>query len=177
MIDLPVASALRSARHRSRGGIAGTIRILVFMALAALLMTPGAVVRSSVGFCASDPVVIIGDTLTDITVLAPADAPLKVTGPNEIVVTIPYRLSGSVVTLGVGFGQGEKVTIVQSHRLKATPDGVEVMIQVFVPASDDTMPIQVRFAPRLSGLLAPITTEGVANTWVTLRTRFQPALI
>ena len=177
MKGLPGDFAQRRARHRSRGSVIWALRILVFMQFAALLIAPGGGALASHGWCASDPVVIIGDTLTDITLRAPATAPLQVTGPTEIVVTIPYTLSGSVVTPGVGFGKGETVSIVQSHRLKATSDRIEVIIQVFVPASDDAMPIEVRFAPRLTGLLAPITTDGVANTWITLRTSFQPALV
>jgi hypothetical protein len=142
------------------------------MQLAALLLAPGPVAHSSHGWCASDPVVLIGDTLTHITLSAPATAPLKVTGPNEIIVTIPYTLSGVVMTPGPGFGRGESVTIVQSLDLQSTQDWVEVTIQAFVPASDDTMEIGVEFATLDLGLLTPTRTHGVANSWITMSAGF-----
>lgn len=168
MARLAIAGPL-CAQYRSPVDV---IRTLVFLALALVLIAPSGPAQASIGWCQSDPVVIIGDDLTDIILSAPADAPLKVTGPNEIVVTIPDSLSGSVVSLPAGFGKGESVTVVQSPDLAANPGMIEVIIQVFVPASDDTMPVRVEFAPRGVGLLGPARAEGVANTWITLHTGF-----
>jgi hypothetical protein len=177
MISLPVDCAQRSAQHRSHTRVVGVIRILVFLQLAALLLAPGSVALSSHGWCSSDPVVLIGDTMTHITLSAPANAPSRVTGSNEIVVTIPDTLSGVVVSPGPGFGRGESVSVVLSPDLQATSDWIEVTIQVFVPASDDTMEIGVEFATLDAGLLAPTHIHGVANSWITMSAGFQPALV
>src|SRR5688572_4812224 len=125
MDSLPVDCSQRSTQHRSRVGIVGVTRTLVFVVLAVLLMVPSSTASRSIGWCRSDPVVKIGDDVADIFLSAPANAPLKVTGPNEIVVIIPDTLSGSGVTT-MGFGKGEMLTIVESPELEATQDGIEV---------------------------------------------------
>jgi hypothetical protein len=43
------------------------------------------------------------------------------------------------------------------------------IVKVFVPRSDNSMPVRVEFAPRLLGILAPKTALGCAYTWVTDR--------
>jgi hypothetical protein len=145
--------------------------MLVFVSLLTLLIAPGHVAQASVGWCRSDPVVIIDDEVADIFLSAPADAPLKVTGPNEIIVTVPDTVSASAIPVPLGFGRGESVTVVHSPDLQATADGIEVTIDVYVPSSDDAMPVRVEFAPRVAGLLSPASAEGLANTWITLSTQ------
>jgi len=127
---------------------------------------------ASVGWCRSDPIVKFETELADIFVAAPPDVVLKVTGSTEIVVTVPEGVSAGSVTLGKGFGRGESITIVPSPELQITTLGIEVRIDVFVPATDDDMPIRVEFAPRVVGILSPAFAEGVANTWVSLSTEF-----
>jgi hypothetical protein len=51
-----------------------------------------------------------------------------------------------------------------------TDNGIEVLVEVFVPATDDEMPVRVEFAPRILGILWPASAEGTANSWVRLRT-------
>jgi hypothetical protein len=41
-----------------------------------------------------------------------------------------------------------------------------VSIKAFVPANDDEMPVDVEFAPRVVGLLAPDRAQGLANDWM-----------
>jgi hypothetical protein len=171
MNGVPVDAPQRKAQHGSRVGNVGVIRTLVYVALAVLLIAPSGTALGRVGWCRSDPVVKIGDDLADIILAAPADAPLKVTGPNEVVVIIPDTLSGAVVTT-IGFGKGENVTIVKSPDLRVTNDGIEVTIKVLVPANDNNMPVEVDFAPRIVGLLAPDHAKGVANEWIVLKTRY-----
>jgi hypothetical protein len=172
MDRLPVHRSQRSAPPRSRVGVVGVLRTLVFVVLAVSLIAPSGTALGRVGWCRSDPVVKIGDAVADIFLSAPANAPLKVTGPNEIVIIIPDTLSGAVLVETPGFGQGEKVSIVQSPDLRVTKDGIEVTIKARVPANDNKMPVKVEFAPRVVGLLAPDRAEGVANDWIVLKTRF-----
>jgi hypothetical protein len=126
---------------------------------------------AGVGWCRSDPLVAIGGEVADVFVAAPPDAPLRVTGPTQIVVTVPKRgVSAELVLATVGFGHGEEVTFVESSHMKVTDAGIGVRIDVFVPANDDAMPVRVEFAPRVVGILNPAAAEGVANTWVTVAT-------
>ena len=171
MDSLPLDCSQRSATP-SRVGIVGVIRTLVFVVLALSLMVPSSTASRSVGWCRSDPVVKIGDDVVDIFLSAPANAPLKVTGPNEIIVIIPDTLSGSVVAETQGFGKGEKVTIVESPKLQVTEKGIEVKIKVFVPVNNYKMRVHVEFAPRVVGVLAPDRKKGFANDWIVLKTRF-----
>jgi hypothetical protein len=171
MDSLPLDCSQRSATP-SRVDIVGVIRTLVFVVLALSLMVPSSTASRSRGWCRSDPAVKIGDDVADIFVSAPVNAPLNVTGPNRIVVFIPDTLSGLVLVETLGFGKGEKVTIVESPNLQVTEDGIEVKIKVFVPVNDHKMPVRVEFAPRVVGLLAPDREKGFANDWIVLETRF-----
>jgi hypothetical protein len=143
-------------------------RVLCLAMLAFALAPHGT--SASVGWCRSDPVVKIHNDLADIFVAAPPDAPLKVTGSTEIVVTIPQKVPAAAIVAGRGFGRGENLRIVHSSDLQVTETGIELRIDVLVPATDDAMPVRVEFAPRIVGLLDPAYAEGVANTWVSLST-------
>ena len=122
-------------------------------------------------WCRSDPVIIIDGVLVDVFVSAPPDALLTVTGPTEIVVTVPRDVDVWLVVTDLGFGRGESVRFEESGGLKATEDGIEVRVEVYVPSRDDDMPVRVEFAPRILGLLAPTSAEGTANRWIELEVR------
>jgi hypothetical protein len=71
------------------------------------------------GWCRSDPVIMIDGELTDLVYDAPLDAPLKVTGPTRIVVTVPRGVQAHLVLAGPGFGQGELVSFEYSDSSEA----------------------------------------------------------
>jgi hypothetical protein len=169
MDALTSSSRPRATRLRTLPGITGAIRTIVLAALAAVLIAPSGTVTATIGWCKSDPLVQIGPNVVDIILSAPLNAPLKVTGPNEIVIIVPETVSATAVRL-VGFGQGEVVSIDHSHKLKVTEDGIEVVVRAFVPSIDDTMPVVLDFAPNILGLLNPASAQGFANTWITLET-------
>lgn len=142
---------------------------LSFLLVVAMLLVTAAPARAGVGWCKSDPVVLIEGQAADILVSAPADAPLRVTGPTRIVVSLPRGVDASVVVSGLGFGYGEEVSFVEARHLKVTREGIQLRIGVYVPATDD-MPVLLEFAPWLDGLLAPDAAPGTANSWVVLTT-------
>jgi hypothetical protein len=122
-------------------------------------------------WCRIDPVVIIGGELADVFVSAPLLSILKVNGPNEMVVTVPKGVPAHVVVPDlVGFGYGTDFRFAESSNLRQTDEGIEVKVEVYVPARSD-IPVRAEFAPRLLGILRPDTAEGTANEWVKLRTR------
>ena len=108
--------------------------------------------------------------VVDIFCTAPLTAPLYVTGPTEIVVSVPVGVSAALVLAGVGFGRGEVVRFEERNRLKQSADGLELEVEVYVPASRE-LPIGVEFARNLVGILTPTTAEGVTNQWITLPKR------
>jgi hypothetical protein len=141
-------------------------------ALAALAATArGAEARRA--WCRTDPIVVIGGALADVFVSAPlgslVQAVLSVTGPNEIVVTVPQGVNAWLLLSDLGFGRGNTVSFAQSADLQQTDSGIQVRVEVFVPAKT-SFPVRVDFAPRLLGILNPVSVEGSSNTWITLTT-------
>jgi hypothetical protein len=125
---------------------------------------------AGIGWCKSDPVVAIDGELAEIVVSAPVDAPLVVTGPTQVVVTLPDGVDGALLVTDLGFGQGYEVAFAHSKGLKVTDQGIQVWIAIYVPATDSAMPVQVEFAPGVVGLLAPASAMGTANAWIKLKT-------
>ena len=134
------------------------------------LSVAAAPTSAGLGWCRSDPVLLIDGHIVDIWVTGPLLAPLKVTGPNQIVVTTPEGVDSYLILKTIGFGRGEKVTLKTSPELERTAQGVEVEVAVYVPARDSSMPVGIEFAPNIIGLLNPERAYGTANEWVILRT-------
>lgn len=147
-------------------------RSLFSAALAVLaLMILAMPAAASKGWCRSDPVVLIDDNITDIYIDAPLNAPLLVTGPTELTITVPTGVDTQLIFADLGFGYGYELTFVESRSLRKTVTGVEVQIAVYVPAHDSTMPVKLNLASGLGGLLSPLSAEGTANSWVILKTK------
>jgi hypothetical protein len=144
--------------------------LLVFtlVTLAFVVAAPGA--SAARAWCRTDPIVVIDGTLADVFVSGPLLAPLKVTGPTRLVVTVPVGVKTQLILTDLGFLRGYDVKFQQSSELQKTDKGIEVRVQVYVPARDSNMPVKVEFAPRLLGLLWTDSTEGTANQWITLDT-------
>ncbi len=79
---------------------------------ASALMWPVRSVGAIRGWCKSDPLILINGVLADITYDAPLDALLKVTGPTQVVVTVPHGVNAKLVLAGPGFGRGERVSFI-----------------------------------------------------------------
>ncbi len=133
------------------------------LAVGILVWSAGEVTASRV-WCRTDPVVSIDGQLADIFVAAP----LRVTGPNRVLVMVPVGVDAELVATDLGFGQGTNVAFAESAALRTTARGFQVRIRVYVPARD-AMPVRLEFAHRLGQLLSPATARGTANTWVTLQ--------
>ena len=126
---------------------------------------------ASVGWCRSDPVVVIDGALADVFVSIPLNTLQRVSGATEIVITTPPGVRSVLLASGVGFGYGEVVRFAESRSLRRTPQGIELEVAVYVPTSkhDDKVPVLVEFAPRVVGILAPTSAQGTANQWISLR--------
>ena len=143
------------------------------LGLSALALPAGLTVReadAATAWCRTDPIVVINDVIVDIFVSAPLTAPLKVTGPTQVEVTVPVGVKAWTLLTDLGFGRGEVVTYKQSDRLRVRNGVVEVKVRVYVPSRDSSMPVRVEFAPRILGILNPDSAQGTANSWVALTT-------
>jgi len=158
----------RSATGRRRTSFGPSVRwALAVTAILMVLSVSGT--AAGVGWCRTDPVIMVDGAVADVFVSAPLDAPLKVTGATRIVVTTPPEVHAVLIASTLGFGRGEIVEFEQSPSLKLGAGDTDLRIQVFVPATDDAMPVLVEFAPRILGILAPVTVEGTANDWISVR--------
>jgi hypothetical protein len=137
--------------------------------MAVLMVISTSPASAGVGWCRSDPLIMVDGVIADIFVSAPLDELLKVTGPTQIVVATPVEVDAFLILSTLGFGYGEIVSFEKSRRLKVRDGGIELQIQVFVPATDDQMPLLVEFAPRILGILAPVAMQGTANDWISYR--------
>jgi hypothetical protein len=132
--------------------------------------------EGSKGWCRSDPLILIEGVIADIFCTAPLTAPLLVTGPTEIVVSVPVGVQPALVLAGAGFGRGEIVRFEERNRLQQSAEGLEVEVEVYVPAGLE-LPIGVELARNLVGILDPTRAEGVTNQWITLGKRLPIAYL
>jgi hypothetical protein len=138
----------------------------VLLLAAVVLGQPAPGAAAGVAWCRTDPLIMVEGLLADVFVGAPLSAIFKVTGPTEIVVVTPVDADALLILSGPGFGRGEIVSFEQSPSLQVKPNGIELQIRVFLPATDDEMPVRVEFAPRVLGILWPTVAEGTANDWI-----------
>ncbi|MDP9357648.1 MAG: hypothetical protein M3R02_20650 [Chloroflexota bacterium] len=158
---LPLTWFFQVIRHR---------RFFALVSLVFLFALAVQGANAGTSWCRSDPVVGIESRPADIFVRALLEAPLLVTGPTHIVISVPPGIDTMLIASDLGFGQGEIVEFSESASLKATAERIDVRIRVYVPATDDSMPVLVEFTPEVVGVLAPASAQGTANTWVSLKT-------
>jgi hypothetical protein len=147
--------------------------VLTLVTLAFVAMAPAA--SAARAWCRTDPIVVIDGTLADVFVSGPLLASLTVTGPTKMIITVPEGVKTQMILSDLGFLHGYDYEFRQSSDLQKTRRGVEVRVEVYVPARDDSMPVRVEFSPRALGLLgvlglnpATVSAEGTANEWITL---------
>ena len=154
------------------GALVGHSRMAKACLLALALLTFNSFSTSaSIGWCRSDPVLQIEGALADIFVSIPASDVPEVTGPTQFVITTPVGVKKAVLLTSPGFRYGETVTFQESHALKMNSKGIQLRIAAYVPSMDGTTPVLVEFAPRVVGILSPISAKGSTNQWITYETR------
>jgi hypothetical protein len=137
--------------------------------IAALGASPAAAGRT---WCKRDPVVKIDGKVADIYLSSYTELDHTVTGPAEIVVSIPRGSTGELLATDRGFGgHGYVVTFSVDETLKRSSVNTQVRVQAFVPSDDDSLPLKVDFTPRSSDLRAASAQGTVNKYWVTLKTR------
>lgn len=124
-------------------------------------------------WCRFDPVVMIDGQLADIFVGSTLTMLLKSSGPIKMEITIPQESKGWVVLTDLGFGRGYDIDFIKSSELRKSRRETEVIIDVYAPAKDSSLPVSVTFAPRslgssLTDILFGTSADGSANEWIRL---------
>ena len=145
-----------------------SVSLLLGVLALLLISAPASAGRA---WCRSDPVVIINGSIADVFISSSLLAPLQVTGPTQVVITLPENASILAIS-DLGFLHGEVVTVKRSSALHVTAQGVEFMIDVYVPAKNTALPVTVDFAPRILGILWPASASGTSNQWIHLAVTF-----
>jgi hypothetical protein len=122
-------------------------------------------------WCRTDPVVKIDGKVADIWLGSYTELHTAATGPAQIVVSVPKGVSTQLLACDLGFGKyGYTVNFKQDAALTRSATGPQVIVSVYVPSKDASLPLSVSFAPRSSGLAAA-SASGFVNRWVTLQTK------
>jgi hypothetical protein len=130
--------------------------------------------NSARGWCRSDPLVRIDGELAYVICTAPRTIREVITGPTEIVVTVPWGVQAKLIAAGSGFGEGENVRFAYSGE-PADKSGFDITVDTRVPASED-LPIGVEVARRTRGNhKKPAHANGRTNSWLTLSTKLSDA--
>lgn len=126
-------------------------------------------------WCRTDPVIKVDGQVADIWVSSYTEMNTSATGPVKIVVPIPTGSTGAVYAMDNGFGQGYQISFVKSSSMQRTATHTQVRVQVYAPAKDSTLPVQVDMMPRSqngnTGVLLGASASGTANKWVSLTTK------
>src|SRR5215217_9508544 len=108
-------------------------------------------------WCRTDPVVMIDGQLADVFVASDIAMLLKATGPVRIRIYIPQGSRGWVALTDLGFGKGYDISFVETADLVRDGRHTPVIVEVYAPSRDSSLPVTVTFAPRtLDSSLADI---------------------
>src|SRR5947209_7551337 len=119
-----------------------------------LLGSTTAAAGSSVSFtagklwCRGDPVLKINGYVTDVALSSYNSMRTAANGPARIIVTLPVGVSGGVYATDQGFGRGYDIRFNSSAALKVTSTSIPIVVAVYAPASDPTLPLLVEVTPR-----------------------------
>jgi hypothetical protein len=87
----------------------------------------------------------------------------------RLTVTLPIGIRGKLDDVLADFGEGYDVRFRESSTLQVVNGKVPVLVAVYCPARDSTLPVSVEFAPVGDGPLSPGSASGTANTWISYR--------
>jgi hypothetical protein len=161
--------------HRSAGGFdrRTLLRSAAGAALAAIpvLAVAGKAEAGRV-WCRLDPTFSIDGHVANVYVSGLIDRVYDVTGPTELVFTVPAGVSSQLLSSDNGFGRGYTVTHAVSSKLRNRSDRIEIEVSVRVPASQSDQPVLVEFVPDGS-VQSPDHQDGKTNQWITVSTEIR----
>lgn len=131
--------------------------------LAVLVMLTAPSVDAGVTWCRSDPVVNIGGKRAHVWVSGGEGILESVTGPTRVKIFVPEGVDYELIRMDEGFGQSYDVRFVEDRDLRVAERGIQVRVEVYVPADDD-IPVRVEVTDRADDLLD--RTTGSTDEWL-----------
>lgn len=99
-------------------------------------------------WCRKDPVFIVAGTRVTVDVAVPDEDQGRVTDPVVVVLYVPSGVSASLLSTDGGFGgRGEDASVAVSGRLRASSKGIPIAVAVTVPASRNSVLVNVAVTP------------------------------
>lgn len=148
--------------------------LLVALMALALALAVVAVSPAEAGWrwCERDPVFSIAGTLVNVVVAVREEHQSAVTGPIVVTLYAPIGVNALLISTDDGYnGYGEVVSIVPASWLTVTGRGVQVRVEVTVPASRVDMPVDVFVTPAGA---RTVSVNGKSNTVVPVQFTVQP---
>ena len=139
-------------------------RVLPSLGLLALLLVltaPSA--EATLTWCRADPIVDIGGKRAHIWVSGVEGIQESVTGPTKVKIFVPKGVDRELIETDEGFGMGYDVRFVADDDLRVNGRGIQIRVEVYVPANDD-IPVRVEITDRQDELLE--RTTGATNEWL-----------
>jgi hypothetical protein len=140
---------------------------------AAVSLLGGREASAGRAWCRTDPVVMIDGQLADVFVSSDLKMLTQATGPVKMRIYVPEGSQGLVVLTDVGFARGYDIDFIETSELTRRKGKTPVVVKVYAPAKDSSLPVSVNYAPRALGsslkdILFGMTADGNANEWITL---------
>ena len=145
--------------------------------LVAALPDPAMAGRS---WCRTDPAGSLDKMGFQVYLSSPAEYWEQNDSSGDIVIQHPKDVKTRLVWVDPSgyFGQGVSTNFATNTALTKSTTSMEVQIKVYIPATTNTMPVLVEWAPGKlvfgadgTPLYNPVlaSVEGVSNSWITLR--------
>jgi hypothetical protein len=136
---------------------------LPLIALLLLLGALPAYVSAGVDYCQNDPILMVGPAKVTILVGVDNSRLQDVTGPIQVVVTVPKGAPTQVIFVSQ-WPLAEVVSVVESAKDVYNPIGTNsVSTKVYVPGRGGSIPIQTQI---FSTHGKSIVVYGASNTWL-----------
>jgi hypothetical protein len=147
----------------------------VLIVLTTLVLTLVAAAPAGAGrqWCEKDPVFLIAGRQVNVVVAIMEDHQPAVVGPIVVTLYVPDDVNATLVSTDDGYnGYGEVASIVPVSWLTVTKRGVQVRVEVILPASLTEMPVKVIATPADG---RTTTARGNANVVIPLDLTVSPA--
>jgi hypothetical protein len=119
-------------------------------------------------WCRADPLLRIAGQSVHVYISSTTAMLQSATDKIRLTVTLPSGVEGRKLDVLADFGKGYDIRFLSSSTLKVVNGRVPVLVAVYCPARDSTLPVIVDFAPVGTGPLTAGSTTGTANSWVSL---------
>src|SRR4051794_13369250 len=120
------------------------------------------------GWCRADPLLRIAGQQVHVYISSPTAMLQSATDKIRLTVMLPVGVEGRKLDVLADFGKGYDIRFLTSAGLMVVGGRVPVVVSVYCPALDASLPVEVVISPVGSGPLASASATGSANSLVPL---------